>query len=174
MNAFIHSKGKVHYFPPPCQHTEACTKCLACFRQHIKTCSQEKYAVFSIQIPLEVWWQGANRSISQIPWCTCSISHNAAFRTEMCTFLFWMLHCGIWNSCIMGFVNWVNLHCKYIISGSGNGLVQVLRRRQAITWTNDNPVHWHLYASSGLIVSVYSAAKENQVQSMHTHRFYHL
>ena len=29
--------------------------------------------------------------------CTCSISHNAPFRTEMCTFLFWMEHCGIWN-----------------------------------------------------------------------------
>ena len=39
------------------------------------------------------------------PECTCSISHNAPFRTEMCTFLFWMEHCGIWNRCILGFVN---------------------------------------------------------------------
>ena len=37
---------------------------------------------------------------SQIPEGTCSISHNASFRTEMCTFLFWMEHCGIWNRCI--------------------------------------------------------------------------
>ena len=32
------------------------------------------------------------------------ISHNAPFRTEMCTFLFWMVHCGIWKKCIMGFM----------------------------------------------------------------------
>ena len=45
---------------------------------------------------------------SQIPECTCSISHNAPFRTEMCTFLFWMGHCGIWNKCILGFVKLVS------------------------------------------------------------------
>ena len=57
--------------------------------------------------------------ISQIPECTCSISHNATFRTEMCTFLFWMLHCGIWNRCILGFVNEVNCDtglCSRILS----------------------------------------------------------
>ena len=26
----------------------------------------------------------------------------------MCTFLFWMVHCEIWNWCIVGFANWVN------------------------------------------------------------------
>ena len=41
---------------------------------------------------------------SQIPECTCSISHNAPFRTEMCTFLFWMVYCGICNRCILGYV----------------------------------------------------------------------
>ena len=30
----------------------------------------------------------------QFPQCTCLISHNAPFRTEMCTFLFWMVHYG--------------------------------------------------------------------------------
>ena len=45
---------------------------------------------------------------SQIPQYTCSISHNAPFRTEMCTFLFWMVHCGIWNRCIVGFVRLVS------------------------------------------------------------------
>ena len=44
---------------------------------------------------------------SQIPECTCYVSHNAPFRTEMCTFLFWMEHCGIWNRCILGFVKMV-------------------------------------------------------------------
>ena len=48
-----------------------------------------------------------NWQISQIPECTCFISQNAPFRTEMCTFLFWMEHYGIWNRCILGFVNWV-------------------------------------------------------------------
>ena len=46
-----------------------------------------------------------NRPISQIPQCTWSISHNAPIRTEMCTFLFWMVHCGIWERCTVGFVN---------------------------------------------------------------------
>ena len=46
-----------------------------------------------------------NRPILQIPQCICSISYNAPFRTEMCTFLFWMVHCGIWNWCAVGFVN---------------------------------------------------------------------
>ena len=31
--------------------------------------------------------------------------------------------------------------------GSGNGLVP--NRRQAITWTNDGPVHWRIYAALG-------------------------
>ena len=63
---------------------------------------------------------------SQIPECIYSISHNAPFRTEMCTwmhngallemeqvhsgictFMFWMEHCGIWNRCILGFVKLV-------------------------------------------------------------------
>ena len=50
-------------------------------------------------------WLWDNRPISKIPECTCSISHNTPFRTEMCTFLFWMEHCGIWNRCILGFMN---------------------------------------------------------------------
>ena len=48
---------------------------------------------------------------SQIPECTCSISHNATFSTEMCTFVFWMLHCGIWNRCILGFVR--SVYCGF-------------------------------------------------------------
>ena len=48
---------------------------------------------------------------SQIPECTCSISHNAPFRTEMCTFLFWMGHCGICYRCILGFLKLLYWHC---------------------------------------------------------------
>ena len=34
-------------------------------------------------------------------------THNAPFRTEMCTFLFWMVHCEIWNRCILEYVRFV-------------------------------------------------------------------
>ena len=47
---------------------------------------------------------------SQIPECTWSISHNTPFRTEMCIFLFWMEHYGIWIRCILGFVKLVYCH----------------------------------------------------------------
>ena len=67
---------------------------------------------------------------SQIPECTCSTSHNASFRTEMCTFLFWMVHCGIWNGCILGFVKLVN----WVIIGAGNALSLI--RRHTTTRTN--------------------------------------
>ena len=48
-----------------------------------------------------------NTRIVQIPQCTCPISHNAPFRTEMCTFLFWIVYCGKWDRCIVGFVRLV-------------------------------------------------------------------
>ena len=51
-----------------------------------------------------------NRQNWQIPQSTCSISHNAPFRTEMCTFLFWMVHCGKWDKCLVRFVRWVFCH----------------------------------------------------------------
>ena len=43
----------------------------------------------------------------QNPQCTCSISHNI---TEMCTFLFWMVHCGIRHKWVLGFVRLV--YCR--------------------------------------------------------------
>ena len=49
-----------------------------------------------------------NRPNSQIPQCTCPISNNALFRTEMGTFLFWMVHCGIWDRCTLGFVRFIS------------------------------------------------------------------
>ena len=68
------------------------------------------------------WWNNLllmvpNWPDSQIPECTSSISHNAPFRTEMCTFLFWMEHCGIGNRCIMGFVKL--LYCYEVIAMVG-------------------------------------------------------
>ena len=45
-----------------------------------------------------------NWPVAQFPQCTSLTPHNAPFRTEMCTFLFWMMHCGIQDWCIVGFV----------------------------------------------------------------------
>ena len=36
---------------------------------------------------------------------------------------------------------------QYVRIGSVNGLAP--NRRQAITWTNDDPVHWRIYAALG-------------------------
>ena len=30
-------------------------------------------------------------------------THKTLFRTEMCTFLFWIMYCGIWDQSILGF-----------------------------------------------------------------------
>ena len=46
-------------------------------------------------------------TLFKIPEWSCSTSHNAPLRPEMCTFLFWMEHCGIWNRCILWFVKLV-------------------------------------------------------------------
>ena len=55
------------------------------------------------------WKRPSNSSvttveISQIPKC----SHPIPFRTEMCPFLFKILHYGIWNKCSVVFVNKAN------------------------------------------------------------------
>ena len=63
------------------------------------------------------------RHISQIPQCTCPISHNAPFRTQTWAFLFWMVHCGIWERCTVGFVNlvnWYNSPVAYSITADKN------------------------------------------------------
>ena len=49
--------------------------------------------------------------ISQIPQSTPSVSHNTPFRTEMNTFLFWMVYFGIWDRCIVGFVKLIFWWC---------------------------------------------------------------
>ena len=46
-----------------------------------------------------------DRLISQISVYTCFIAHNAPFRTEICIFLFWMGHFGIWNRCSLGYMS---------------------------------------------------------------------
>ena len=48
-----------------------------------------------------------SRLLWQTPQCTCPISHNTPFRTEMCKLLFWMVYCRIWDRCVMGCVRLV-------------------------------------------------------------------
>ena len=52
-----------------------------------------------------------NRPISQIPQCIWQISHNAPFwnrNVHTCAhFCYKMVHCGIWDWCIMGFAQQV-------------------------------------------------------------------
>ena len=52
-----------------------------------------------------------NRPLLQAPQCTCLISHNAPFRTEIWIFLFWIVHCGIWDRFIVGL--WISQGCFY-------------------------------------------------------------
>ena len=48
-----------------------------------------------------------NRTIIQMPQCTCPVSRNTHLRTEMCTFLFSMVYHGICERGIMGFMKFV-------------------------------------------------------------------
>ena len=102
---------------------------------------------------------------SQIPECTCSISHNAPFRTEMWTFLFWMEHCGIWNRCILGFVKLV----YWVIIGSSNSLSPIylqtahyLKQGQFIVYLNLwNKLQCNL--NQNMIIFITETAFENAV-----------
>ena len=51
---------------------------------------------------VSIWWRHY-----EIPQCTSPISHNTPFRKEMCIFMSWMVHCGMRDRCITGFVNLV-------------------------------------------------------------------
>ena len=59
---------------------------------------------------LKFHWKRPN---SQIPQCTSPICHNVPFKSAMCIFLFWMVHCGLWDRCIVCIVWFVNLaYCR--------------------------------------------------------------
>ena len=57
--------------------------------QLLAECSLNKYACNCWKIRSTL-----NSPNSQIPQFNRPISHNTPFRTEMCTFLFWMVYCG--------------------------------------------------------------------------------
>ena len=81
---------------------------------------------------------------SQMPECIYSISHNAPFRTEICTFLFSMEHCGISNRCILGFVKLVCWngtkynHDNQLFSGN---LLKGLEKRAVILQAYQTAIH---------------------------------
>ena len=54
-------------------------------------------------------WIYRIKQAPQTPSCTCPISNNTPFRTDMCTFLFWMMFCRIWDGCIVGYLRGVYL-----------------------------------------------------------------
>ena len=63
----------------------------------------------------------AVKPISQILENTHSISHNAPFRTELCTSLFRWKHLGVWNRCILEY-NHVHIS---VLNGALRGMEQV-------------------------------------------------
>ena len=73
------------------------------------------------------------RPVSQIPQYIWSMSHNAPFRTEICTFMFWMMYCGILFRCPVGFVT---LACStlgfYTINMHVIFSIQVIRWRHIV------------------------------------------
>ena len=50
--------------------------------------------------------QPAYRPISQTPQSKCLIPHNTPFRTELCTFRFFIAHCWIWTNALWYLCNW--------------------------------------------------------------------
>ena len=113
----LHRNWEKSFLPPQKGSKRFCWE--AC-RMYFKMSSTKWQPFFQVSMyQMKIIW-GLNKNISdillslidnwpnlQIPGCTCSISHNVTFKTEVCTFLFWMLHCGIWNRCILGFVKLV-------------------------------------------------------------------
>ena len=59
---------------------------------------------------LKFHWKRPNSQMTQ---CTSPICHNVPFKSAMCIFLFWMVHCGLWDRCIVCIVWFVNLaYCR--------------------------------------------------------------
>ena len=69
-----------------------------------------------------------NRPNSQILQCTCPISQNSPFRAEMCAFLFWLVHCRIWDRCIVWFVRLVYCFELKVFSFSGKIVAHAVQR----------------------------------------------
>ena len=51
-----------------------------------------------------------NWPVSRVPQCACWMTCSASSGAEVCTFLFWMVHCGMPGRCAVG---WVRLVYHY-------------------------------------------------------------
>ena len=102
-----------------------------------------------------------NRLIFQIPQCIRQMSHNALFcNKNKCSHMhvhifhgYKIVHFGIWDWYIMGFVNKVNLDCT---GAQGGAWFRIKRRQAAFHWQcqdsnlgvsvsrthSDSPTHW--------------------------------
>ena len=87
-----------------------------------------------------------NRPISWIPQCTWQIYRNAPFCDRnghtFTHFCYKMVHCGIWDRCIMGFVRWV--YCQHNLQLLLDAQNFLLGFR--LTWCRDkhhNPYRWY-------------------------------
>ena len=90
------------------------------------------YSVCQCVVVLLSWWYVCfwlfnyyNRPISQIPQCIRQIPHNAPYcnrNVHTCAhFCYKMVHCGIWDCWIVGFVRWVYYPStsEIILNGTG-------------------------------------------------------
>ena len=88
-------------------------------------------------------WVCPNRPISQISQCTCPVSHCAPLRAEVCTILFWIVPCGIKNTCIERFMKFV--YSYPIFSGRKSKAIFAINRSQIkhIPWRSLlEPLPW--------------------------------
>ena len=73
------------------------------FRIHVQNISQSFFILWEQHVLL-LWniqyWGVSIELIHKSH--NAPVSHNAPFRTEMWTFLFWMVHCGLWGRCTVG------------------------------------------------------------------------
>ena len=59
-------------------------------------------------------WRWMNLPVSRVPQCACWMTRSAPSGAEVCTFLFWKVHCGMPGRCAVG---WVRLfHCYYCLT----------------------------------------------------------
>ena len=109
----------------------------------------------------DIYLLSINRLIFQIPQCIRQMSHNALFcNREKCSHMhvhifhgYKIVHFGIWDWYIMGFVNKVNLDCT---GAQGGAWFRIKRRQAAFHWQcqdsnlgvsvsrthSDSPTHW--------------------------------
>ena len=163
MQLLRHSNGRAGYISDAVKVSTL--KLLNCFKETLtlgKIIGVEKTKIYMCT-SIIFHWYGAGIDQFQDP--RMHISHNASFRTEMCTFLFWMEHCGIWNWCILGFVNKVNwifrrkswVRLSYVIKPKATDLItrepchhQPLCCHNSFGKVQTENLFWILYHSSTL------------------------